>query len=164
VAAKLAPAWRAGGQIEDFLGDGGPLTFGQSLATNTFRRSETEGKKMTTDNHREILLQKKKELSGTRLNREEIAINRVPDVIDDVQNTTEREFALGSINRHWQTLRAIEQALQRLEEGSFGVCAECDSQIHPKRLQAVPWAALCLSCQEAKDAEEARDGRLYIAA
>ena len=119
---------------------------------------------MTTDNHREILLQKKKELSGTRLNREEIAINRVPDVIDDVQNTTEREFALGSINRHWQTLRAIEQALQRLEEGSFGVCAECDRQIHPKRLQAVPWAALCLSCQEAKDAEEARDGRLYIAA
>jgi DnaK suppressor protein len=122
------------------------MTFGQSLAAKTFRRSETERRKMTTDNHREILIQKKKELSGTRLNREEIAIKRVPDLIDDVQNTTEREFALGSINRDWQTLRAIEQALQRLEEGSFGVCAECDRQIHPKRLQAVPWAALCLSC------------------
>ncbi len=140
------------------------MTFGQSLAAKTFRRSETERRKMTTDNHREILIQKKKELSGTRLNREEIAIKRVPDLIDDVQNTTEREFALGSINRDWQTLRAIEQALQRLEEGSFGVCAECDRQIHPKRLQAVPWAALCLSCQEAKDTEEIRDGRLYIAA
>jgi DnaK suppressor protein len=119
---------------------------------------------MTTDNHREILIQTKKELSGTRLNREEIAIKRVPDVIDDVQNTTEREFVFGSINRHWQTLRAIEEALRRLEEGSFGVCAECDRQIHPKRLQAVPWAALCLSCQEAKDTEETHAGRLYIAA
>jgi len=119
---------------------------------------------MTTDNHREILIQKKRELSGTRLNREEIAIKQVPDVIDDVQNTTEREFALGSINRHWQTLRAIEQALQRLEEGSFGACAECDRQIPPKRLHAVPWAALCLSCQEAKDAAETGDGRLHIAA
>ncbi len=119
---------------------------------------------MTTDNHREILIQKKREVSGTPLNREEIAIERAPDMIDDVQNTTERELALGSINRQWQTLRAIDQALQRLEEGSFGVCAECDRQIHPKRLQAVPWAALCLSCQAAKDAEETRDGGLYIAA
>jgi len=119
---------------------------------------------MSRENHREILIQKKEELSGTPLNREEIAIQWVPDVIDDVQNAAEREIALGSINRHWQTLRAIEQALQRLEEGSFGVCAECERQIHPKRLQAVPWAALCLSCQEARDAEEPRDGRLYMAA
>jgi DnaK suppressor protein len=119
---------------------------------------------MNMDNHREILIRKKQELSGTQLSREEIAIKREPDVIDDVQNTTEREFALNSINRHWQTLRAIEGALQRLEEGSFGVCAECDGQIHPKRLQAVPWAALCLSCQEAKDVAEARDGGLYLAA
>ena len=119
---------------------------------------------MTTNNHREILTQKKAELSGMRLDREEIAIKQAPDVIDDVQNSTEREFALASINRHWRTLRAIEQALQRLDEGSFGICAECDTQIHTKRLQAVPWAALCLSCQEAKDAEDARVGSLYIAA
>ncbi|MCU1262668.1 MAG: transcriptional regulator, TraR/DksA family, partial [Bryobacterales bacterium] len=40
---------------------------------------------------------------------------------------------------------------RRIQEGSFGICEECDQEIHPKRLAAVPWAPFCIGCQEAVD-------------
>lgn len=39
----------------------------------------------------------------------------------------------------------------RIEEGSFGTCVECDTEIYPKRLAAIPWAQFCIECQEAVD-------------
>jgi DnaK suppressor protein len=45
-----------------------------------------------------------------------------------------------------QLLRELEGALLRLEDGSYGVCLECGETISPKRLAAVPWAGLCMSC------------------
>lgn len=45
-------------------------------------------------------------------------------------------------------LRQIKEALQRLNEGTYGVCAECEKPISPKRLQAVPWAKYCVACEE----------------
>jgi DnaK suppressor protein len=44
--------------------------------------------------------------------------------------------------------------LTRIEEGTYGTCLRCDSEISLKRLKAVPWAAYCLACQEAADHEE----------
>lgn len=46
------------------------------------------------------------------------------------------------------TLRLIEAALQRMTEGSFGICVACSDEIQTRRLQAVPWTQFCLSCQE----------------
>lgn len=46
-------------------------------------------------------------------------------------------------------LREIADALHRIEAGQYGVCMECDEQISIKRLDAVPWARYCVSCQEA---------------
>jgi len=45
-------------------------------------------------------------------------------------------------------LREIEEALARIDAGGFGTCMECDEAISPKRLQAVPWARYCVTCQE----------------
>ena len=50
-----------------------------------------------------------------------------------------------------RTLRAIETALQRLEAGEFGTCPDCGRRISNARLQALPFAALCLACQERHD-------------
>ena len=50
-----------------------------------------------------------------------------------------------------RTLRAIETALQRLEAGEFGTCPDCRSRIPNARLRALPFAALCLACQERHD-------------
>ncbi|MEI7744557.1 MAG: TraR/DksA C4-type zinc finger protein [Chloroflexota bacterium] len=47
-------------------------------------------------------------------------------------------------------LAAIEDALRRLDAGAFGRCTACGRDIAPERLEAVPWAALCIDCQRAK--------------
>lgn len=46
-------------------------------------------------------------------------------------------------------LREIADALHRLDQGSYGICMECEEPISPKRLDAVPWARFCVACQEA---------------
>jgi DnaK suppressor protein len=51
-------------------------------------------------------------------------------------------------------LRLIQQALERINDGSFGICADCEGPIGLKRLQALPWASHCIQCQE--QAEVAR--------
>src|SRR5579864_884214 len=45
-------------------------------------------------------------------------------------------------------LREISDALLRIEHGTYGVCLECEEPISPKRLDAVPWARYCVTCQE----------------
>ena len=45
-------------------------------------------------------------------------------------------------------LREIHEALDRVEDGSFGTCSECDEEISTKRLNAIPWARHCIGCQE----------------
>jgi DnaK suppressor protein len=45
-------------------------------------------------------------------------------------------------------LREVQDALQRIEQGSYGVCNACEEPISAKRLDAVPWAKFCVSCQE----------------
>ena len=45
-------------------------------------------------------------------------------------------------------LREISDALQRIEQGTYGVCLECEEPISVKRLEAVPWARYCVACQE----------------
>ncbi len=61
----------------------------------------------------------------------------------------EREVALLSRTQH--ELDAVNAALQRLESGTFGVCARCAATIEPARLQALPEARLCLNCQRAAE-------------
>ena len=51
-------------------------------------------------------------------------------------------------------LKLIDAAVRRLDRGEFGVCEECGDPIPPKRLQAVPWAAFCIACQDRFDLEE----------
>jgi DnaK suppressor protein len=50
-----------------------------------------------------------------------------------------------------QTLQGIETALRRLEAGAFGICSDCGSRISDARLRALPFAARCLACQDARD-------------
>lgn len=108
---------------------------------------------MNTNDYRKALIAKRGELTGLQPGRDEIKIERMPDLIDDIQSSTERELAIVTMNQHWRTIRAIDQALDRIEEGSFGQCAECDEEINAKRLAALPWASLCRRCQERKDME-----------
>lgn len=105
------------------------------------------------NNYKEILLAKRQELAEKLMRREGIVIERTPDALEDVQRSAEREFAITVLDRDRTTLKSIDLALERIDDGVFGICERCEEEISVKRLNAIPWAAYCISCQEAVDEE-----------
>src|ERR1700761_9079456 len=101
-----------------------------------------------------VLEAKKNELSVGLRNREDIAIEKTPDAIDEVQLAGERELAIRNLDRESNLLRQVRAALARIADGSYGVCLHCEEEISPKRLNAVPQTPYCIKCQEAADRHE----------
>ena len=60
-------------------------------------------------------------------------------------NEREKSFMVASIEGN--ILAELDEALGRIEDGSYGICAICNEPIHPKRLEAIPYAKLCLECK-----------------
>ena len=106
------------------------------------------------ERYRAMLEAKKTELSFGLRSREDIAIEKSADTMDEVQFAGERELAIRNLDRESKLLRSIRSALGRIEDGGYGVCLHCDTAINPKRLAAVPWAVYCVRCQEAADRYE----------
>jgi DnaK suppressor protein len=103
------------------------------------------------EKYKAMLEAKQAELSAALRNREDIAIEKTPDALDEVQLAGERELAIRNLDRDSSLLRNIRGALARLADGSYGVCLHCEENIKLKRLDAVPWAKFCITCQEAAD-------------
>jgi DnaK suppressor protein len=100
---------------------------------------------------RKILEARQSELAKVLRNREGIAIEKSPDALDEVQHASERELAIRNLDRESHLLRNVRGALARMADGSYGTCLHCEEEISPKRLDAVPWAAYCIRCQEIAD-------------
>jgi DnaK suppressor protein len=100
---------------------------------------------------RKILEARQSELAKVLRNREGIAIEKSPDALDEVQHASERELAIRNLDRESHLLRNVRGALGRMADGSYGICLHCEEEISPKRLNAVPWAAYCIRCQEIAD-------------
>jgi DnaK suppressor protein len=94
------------------------------------------------------------ELGGALRNREDIAIEKTPDALDEVQLAGERELAIRNLDRESNLLRQVRGALARIADGSYGICMHCEEEISQKRLNAVPQTAFCIKCQEAADRHE----------
>jgi len=58
--------------------------------------------------------------------------------MEEIQAASLRALAVCNLDREYNELRNIREAIRRIEEGSFGICQECDEDIHPKRLAALP--------------------------
>src|SRR5580693_8811788 len=101
--------------------------------------------------YRTVLETKQADLVQMIRNRDGIVIEKSADALDEVQYATERELAIRSLDRDSNLLRNVRAALDRIEEGSFGVCLHCEEDISPKRLAAVPFTAYCIVCQELAD-------------
>jgi DnaK suppressor protein len=106
------------------------------------------------EKYKAVLERKQAELSAGLRNREDIAIEKTPDAIDEVQLAGERELAIRNLDRGSNLLHDVRGALARVAEGSYGVCLHCEEEIRPKRLDAVPWTRYCIRCQEAADRHE----------
>jgi DnaK suppressor protein len=110
--------------------------------------------KTELEKHKGILEAKRAELSVGLRNRADIAIEKTPDALDEVQLAGERELAIRNLDRESSLLRSVKGALARIADGSYGICLHCEEEIKPKRLDAVPWTKYCIRCQEAADRHE----------
>jgi DnaK suppressor protein len=91
---------------------------------------------------------------------------QAPDVRDAEEQSVDdfvQEVDLALMQMKSETLKKIDQALLRLEEGTYGRCQECDAEIPPARLRALPFAALCRGCQEEAESNvrAAREARAF---
>ena len=73
------------------------------------------------------------------------------DIADKAANSYTKEFLFSLSNSERNTLQQVDDALTRIETRRYGVCAACEDDMNLKRLEAVPWARLCLSCQEKQE-------------
>jgi len=103
----------------------------------------------------QTLEQKGAELARVLRKRDDIAIEKSADQMDEIQYASERYLAIRSVDRDSRLLRQVKAALRRIHDGIFGTCTDCESAISPKRLAAVPWAPRCIQCEDAAD----RDGQ-----
>jgi RNA polymerase-binding transcription factor len=83
--------------------------------------------------------------------RADIVIQQSPDSLDQTQFAAERDLVVTLLNRDTQMSHLLKGALRRMGDDTYGTCLACDDPISVKRLQAVPWAELCLRCQERSD-------------
>jgi len=97
------------------------------------------------------LIEERKTLQQ-RLDEEEerstIARIRNPDRADLalVYDQAQRSSAMAA--RTEKQMEEIDEALKRIEDGTYGYCTNCGQEINPQRLEAIPWAALCVDCQQ----------------
>jgi len=104
----------------------------------------------STEKYRQMLLDKRNQvLSGLGVKFDTIAkMGRVAE--EDQAQLSHDEFVSLRLNSlDYGQLRLVEEALDRVQSGDFGVCLSCEQPIPPKRLQALPWARYCVPCQEA---------------
>lgn len=73
------------------------------------------------------------------------------DIADKAANSYTKEFLFSQANNDRYILQLVQEALQRIEEGTYGECVACHGEVQQKRLDAVPWARHCISCQEKQE-------------
>ncbi|HWC97200.1 MAG TPA: TraR/DksA family transcriptional regulator [Candidatus Sulfopaludibacter sp.] len=103
----------------------------------------------SNDSYRQRLQQKRAEvMSGLGVKFDTLArMGRVAE--DDQAQLSHDEFVCLHLNSlDYGQLRQVEEALDRLASGDFGICLACEEPIAAKRLAAIPWARYCVSCQE----------------
>jgi len=111
---------------------------------------------------RDLLLRRRGELAGTVLRLGEEALpqprgkngdlSALPShIADQGTENFEQEFALGILESESSTLEEIDQALERIREGTFGICEICEKLIPKARLRARPQASLCVECKQREE-------------
>ncbi len=108
--------------------------------------------KKELERFRRLLTEKKTSLSAdlakTRNAEEETGDEATQDIADKAVSSYTREFLYSLSDNDRNTLLLIDQALGRIDDGSYGNCLNCGTTMNEKRLNAVPWAPHCVECQE----------------
>ena len=76
------------------------------------------------------------------------------DIADQASSSYTKEFMFSKSNVDRRLLQMISEAIVRLDDGEYGTCKNCEELIGQKRLEAVPWALLCIKCKELEEKGE----------
>jgi DnaK suppressor protein len=115
-------------------------------------KKERKAKKDWREDIRKMLLQMRKELlqevtQTMRAESDHLKFD-IGDFYDHASTDRDRELALMLADREREKLTHVDDALKRIETGTYGICESCEEEIDKERLAAMPFTKLCLSCQE----------------
>ncbi len=102
--------------------------------------------------YKKILLSKREEIAASP-DRATAAdeTQRTGDWVDHSSQENDLHVNLALKQTDTKLLRAIDEALQRVDQGIFGICMDCDEPIAEARLDAVPWTRVCIDCKAKQD-------------
>lgn len=117
--------------------------------------------KREQEKFRKILLKQLKELenkSEGKVEHLDSSGDHLPDATDRAAAESDRNFDIRVKDRERKLIIKIKEAIKRADEGTFGVCEECEEQIGAKRLEARPVTTLCIDCKIASEQVEKMRG------
>jgi DnaK suppressor protein len=94
-----------------------------------------------------------KAINRNRTATEATRLEKTEDECDLATISHERELLHNLNESDFARLRFIQEAMKAIDRGQYGECTRCGEDINEKRLDAVPWATMCIRCQEAAEAE-----------
>ena len=94
-----------------------------------------------------------KSINRNRLAAEEIKIENTEDEGDLASISHDRDLLYNVHESGFARLRFIQEAIKAIDRGQYGECVRCAKDINEERLEAVPWAMMCIRCQEETEAE-----------
>jgi DnaK suppressor protein len=111
--------------------------------------------KRRLENYRKRLLERQQQLidivSKTEQDGRQADEEPAQDLADKASNSYTKEFLFKKSSDDRFILSLIQEALQRMQDGEFGVCVACGGEMQQKRIEAVPWARHCIECQEKQE-------------
>ncbi|MCC7442138.1 MAG: TraR/DksA C4-type zinc finger protein [Bdellovibrionales bacterium] len=108
-------------------------------------------RKLLTEEKARLTASSRSALKNEALN---ISADDLPDETDLAATEVNHHLQFRLRDRERRLLSKIEEALSRLDSGSFGTCEDCEENIELKRLEARPMSTLCLSCKETQEHKE----------
>jgi DnaK suppressor protein len=120
------------------------------MPSTTARAAKLPKKEL--EKYRRLLVDKKSglvsELAKTKNAEEETTEESTQDIADKAVSSYTREFLYSLNDAERNTIQQIEQALSRIDDGTYGACLNCGSAMSEKRLSAISWSRHCVECQE----------------
>lgn len=110
------------------------------------RKSEAFKKKLVAKQEELLRLVTKSEQDGREADEE-----ATQDIADKAANSYTKEFLFHQSDDNRRILQLVNEALERIEASSYGLCVACQEEVQAKRLEAVPWARHCIECQEKQE-------------
>lgn len=116
-----------------------------------------ELKRILEERRREILSEVHEKMRDVRTEGPTANVQGVLDSVESSEADIQEDIELALIQMKAETLQKIDEALGRLEEGTYGYCFECGAEISERRLRALPFAVRCKDCEEARELAQQRE-------